>query len=78
MVCCYYDYIYDTVQDHTKTVIPHTKITASCGWGGHFPPFVGAIRLIHLGACYVEFGFVCLCEDEEYMRETKNNNNKKN
>merc|ERR1711935_601208 len=51
--------IYDTVHDHTKTVIPQTKMTASCGLGGHFPPFVGAIRLIHLGACFRSFQFKC-------------------
>ena len=45
------------VHENTNTANPETKITASCGEGGHFPPLVGAIRVIHLGASFRSFQF---------------------
>ena len=51
------NYYHPAVHDHTKRATPALNIAASWGDGGHFPPFVGAMRRIHLGAALRSFQF---------------------
>jgi len=49
------DHYHPAVHDHTKSASPALNIAASWGDGGHFPPLVGAMRRIHLGASLRSF-----------------------